>query len=83
MTEKTTKKRTVKAPSFETQLKQLEELVAKLESGGLGLEESIEAYEKAMALCTALDQQLEAGEKKLTVLQNGAEQPFEAEDLPL
>ena len=81
MTEKTTKKRAPKAVTFETQMSQLETLVDQLERGGLGLEESIAAYEQAMALCAALEKQLTEGEKKLSVLQNGQEVPFEAEDL--
>ena len=82
MTEKvTTKKRGEKALTFEEQMAKLETLVGKLESGGLGLEESIAAYEEAMGLISALDKQLDEGEKKLTALQNGQLQPFAAEDL--
>jgi len=82
MTEKvTTKKRGEKKLTFEEQMAKLETLVGKLESGGLGLEESIAAYEEAMGLISALDKQLDEGEKKLTALQNGQLQPFAAEDL--
>lgn len=82
MTEKvTTKKRGAKTLTFEEQMAKLETLVGKLESGGLGLEASIAAYEEAMGLIRALDKQLDEGEKKLTALQNGQLQPFAAEDI--
>ena len=60
--------------SFETALKELEEIVAKLERGDVPLEESIAIYERGEALkshCEALLKQAEARIEKIT-LKNGA-----------
>ncbi len=54
--------------TFEEKMRLLEELVEKLESGNLGLEESLAAYESAMTLSKELDAQLSEGEKKIRIL---------------
>ena len=45
---------------FEDNLKKLEELVAKMESGGLGLDEMIKAYEEGRALHDECQKELES-----------------------
>jgi exodeoxyribonuclease VII small subunit len=61
-------------PTFETHLKQLEGLVAKVESNQLPLEESLAAYEEGMKLvkvCQATLEKLELRMRKI-VDDNGA-----------
>ncbi|MFM8735124.1 MAG: exodeoxyribonuclease VII small subunit [Pirellulales bacterium] len=54
--------------SFETALADLGEVVAKLESGSLGLSDSIAAYERGVALLRRLHDELAVAEKKVSVL---------------
>ena len=53
---------------FEESLGQLAELVAKLESGGLGLSESIDAYGRGVALLRRLHDELARAEERVSVL---------------
>lgn len=54
---------------FESRLKRLEEITLKLESGKLGLEESIEAYREGVELARGLIQILKEAEKKIQLIQ--------------
>ncbi|MCE9631326.1 MAG: exodeoxyribonuclease VII small subunit [Planctomycetia bacterium] len=54
--------------SFETALADLGGLVSKLESGSLGLSDSIAAYERGVSLLHRLHEELAAAEKKVGVL---------------
>lgn len=54
--------------SFEAGLAQLADLVARLESGSLGLSESIAAYERGVALLRRLHDDLDAVEARVEVL---------------
>lgn len=60
--------KTVKKESFEGSLEQLETLVRQLESGEKGLEESLELFEKGVALSRQLAKQLEEAKHKVEVL---------------
>jgi exodeoxyribonuclease VII small subunit len=67
---------------FEEQIKSLEEIVDKLEKGDLPLEESINLFEKGIALSNACREQVEAAEGKVQILlkqRNGEvkAEPFE------
>jgi exodeoxyribonuclease VII small subunit len=53
---------------FEDELSELEETVARIDSGELSLEESIKAFEQGVALVRSLNQKLEQVEKKIEVL---------------
>jgi exodeoxyribonuclease VII small subunit len=53
---------------FETALDQLADIVARLESGGLGLSESIDAYERGVTLLRRLHEELAAAEERVNVL---------------
>jgi exodeoxyribonuclease VII small subunit len=53
---------------FEDELKELEETVARIDSGELSLEESIKAFEQGVALVRSLNQKLDQVEKKIEVL---------------
>lgn len=54
--------------SFEVSLKQLEEIVEKLEKGDLSLEESIRLFEEGVALSNSCKVELESAEGKVQVL---------------
>ena len=64
----------IEALSFEKALAQLEEIVAKLESGKVDLEQSIAIYERGEALKAHCEQQLRAAEariEKITLKSDG------------
>lgn len=54
--------------SFDASLKELEELVVRLESGRLTLEESMAAYEKGVRLVNFCSERLTSAEKKIEQL---------------
>ncbi len=54
--------------TFETGLTQLGEIVSRLESGSLGLSESIAAYERGVSLLKRLHEELAAVEQRVSVL---------------
>lgn len=54
--------------SFEAALQRLAELVAGLESGSLGLSESITAYERGVGILARLHEELAAAEERVKVL---------------
>lgn len=55
--------------SFEEALAQLEAIALKLESGELTLEESIESYEKGVALAQYCRKKLDEAQRKIEILQ--------------
>lgn len=65
---------------FETALAQLEELVAKMESGVLPLEESLVAYRRGVALTRVCQDRLAQAEQQINVLEAGLLRPFDASD---
>ena len=54
--------------SFEAALAELAEIVSRLESGSLGLAESIAAYERGVALLRRLHGELGSAEQKVSAL---------------
>lgn len=54
--------------NFEETMKELEEVVQKLETGELNLDESIKEFEKGMKLSKTASKYLEEAEKKITIL---------------
>lgn len=56
------------APPFETALKQLEEIVQRLEKGELPLEESLKLYEEGIRLSRICHSKLEEAEGKIEIL---------------
>ena len=57
---------------FEKSMKELEEIVEKLERGDLNLDESVAEFEKGMKISKECNKILENAEKKITILlQNG------------
>ena len=54
--------------SLETNLKELESIVAKMEQGDMALEDSIRSYEKGMLLLKSCQDSLKEIEQKVLVL---------------
>ncbi len=54
--------------NFEETMKELEEVVQKLETGELNLDESIKEFEKGMKLSENASKYLEDAEKRITIL---------------
>lgn len=80
-------------PTFEAALKQLEEIVQRLEKGELPLEESLKLYEDGIRLSRLCHAKLEEAEGKIEMLMKNARgelqadaqgrprtKPFESED---
>lgn len=65
---------------FETALAQLEEIVVKMESGFLPLEESLVAYQRGVALTRICQERLAQAEQQISVLEAGLLRPFDATD---
>ncbi len=57
-----------KAIDFETTLNELEQLVQRMESGELNLEDSLKAFEQGMNLSRSCQQALAEAEQKVQVL---------------
>lgn len=55
-------------PSFEAGLAHLADLVTRLEGGGLGLSESIAAYERGVAILRGLHEELSRAEERIRLL---------------
>ena len=56
------------APSFETSLDELEQVVKQLESGDLPLEKSLELFERGVSLSDGCRKQLEEAETRVEML---------------
>lgn len=54
--------------TFEENLKELETIVAKLESGEVGLDEALELYEKGIKLSAVCKERLETAKQKIETL---------------
>ena len=57
--------------SYDTALQELEQLVAKLESGQLPLEQLMAGYQRGAELLTFCRDKLQAVEKQISVIDNG------------
>ena len=70
--------------NFEEALKQLEEIVNKMESGELGLEESLGLFEEGIRLARLCNKKLKAAERKIEILtkdEKGEMQAVPADDM--
>lgn len=63
-----------KAVSFEDTLKNLEEIVERLEKGELSLEEAMEQYEKGVKLTAGLNRKLKEAKLKIEELKGSNEE---------
>lgn len=68
---------TKKREDFESRLKRLEEITSRLESGEMGLEESIEAYKEGVEIARRLITILKEAERKIQLIQKEAISEFE------
>ncbi|MGD9896716.1 MAG: exodeoxyribonuclease VII small subunit [Candidatus Methylacidiphilaceae bacterium] len=59
-------------PTFEEAFRKLQEIVARMESGDLPLEELLERYEEGMRLVKICSDKLSLAEQKVTVLAQGS-----------
>jgi len=72
-------------PTFEKALQELDQIVEKMEKGGLPLNDSLALFEKGVKLARFLRGELEKAEKKVDILLKDAkgephEETFEAAD---
>lgn len=58
--------------SFEEKMKQLEEMISRLESGSVPLQETVKLYEQGMTLYEDCDRELKAFEERLKKLEQEA-----------
>ncbi len=65
---------------FEDSIKELEKIVEQLERGDIGLDESLDLFEKGIKLSKACNEMLDKAEKKVSVLINGEKQDFIGEE---
>ncbi len=75
--------RPLKELSFELALKELEDIVGRLEQGEVDLEESIALYERGQALKVHCERKLKAAEGRLEKIVAGAKGPEHSEPLDL
>lgn len=68
-----------KTPTFEEQLNQLQQIVARLEQGNVPLEEALKQYQEGIKLSRSLQKKLTSAEKTLGTLidDQGNEQQYE------
>lgn len=59
---------TVENFNFETALEELNEIVTKMEQGGLSLEDSLKCFEKGIALTRRCQKALQEAEQKVQIL---------------
>ena len=63
-------------PSFEKALAELESLVAKMEDGGLSLEQSLAAHKRGLELAKQCRERLEAAQQQVKVLEGEVLKPL-------
>jgi exodeoxyribonuclease VII small subunit len=69
-------------PDFETAMRDLEELVERLEHGDLPLEESLAAFERGVMLTRTCQSALKEAEQKVEILLKKAGEPAVEEFMP-
>ncbi|HMI76339.1 MAG TPA: exodeoxyribonuclease VII small subunit [Steroidobacteraceae bacterium] len=69
-------------PDFETAMRDLEELVDRLEHGDLPLEESLAAFERGVMLTRACQSALKEAEQKVEILLKKAGEPAVEDFMP-
>jgi exodeoxyribonuclease VII small subunit len=63
-------------PSFEKALAELESIVAKMEDGGLSLEQSLAAHKRGLELAKQCRERLEAAQQQVRVLEGEVLRPL-------
>jgi exodeoxyribonuclease VII small subunit len=67
-----------KKPTFEQALAELEKIVSQVEEGRIGLEQSIDQYEKGMTLIKYCRDILDSAEKRIETISKNAQTPPDA-----
>ena len=63
--------------TFEDRLQEVQEIISRIEEGKLPLEDSVRQFEEGMKTLSALDEELQDMNRRLTVLQDGKEQTMD------
>ena len=63
-------------PSFEKALEELESIVARMEDGGLSLEQSLAAHKRGLELARQCRERLEAAQQQVKVLEGEVLKPL-------
>ena len=63
-------------PSFEKALAELESIVAKMEDGGLSLEQSLAAHKRGLELARLCRERLDAAQQQVRVLEGDVLKPL-------
>lgn len=79
------KEKTASVDQFESSLTELETLIAKMEHGGLSLDESVHSFERGVALYETCKAALDQAQLKVELLLKGASEiaarvPFDLRD---
>lgn len=74
------KPKTMEPSSYEDALQELEQLVARIESGQMPLEQLLAGYQRGAALLAFCRERLEAVQNQIQVLEGGALQPWVAQE---
>ena len=74
------KPKTMEPSSYEDALQELEQLVARIESGQMPLEQLLAGYQRGAALLAFCRERLEAVQNQIQVLEDGALQPWVAQE---
>ena len=72
-------RKTINKLSFEQGMEALEDIVKRLESGDMPLEESVAAFEQGTAIQKRLKAILDDGDRRIRVLTQDGEAPLEGE----
>ena len=74
------KPKTTEPTSYEAALEELEQLVVRIESGQLPLDQLLAGYQRGAALLALCRERLEAVQNQIQVLEGGALQPWVAQE---
>ena len=74
------KPKTTEPTSYEAALQELEQLVVRIESGQLPLDQLLAGYQRGAALLALCRERLEAVQNQIQVLEGGTLQPWVAQE---
>ena len=74
------KPKTPEPTSYEAALQELEQLVVRIESGQLPLDQLLAGYQRGAALLALCRERLEAVQNQIQMLEGGALQPWVAQE---
>jgi len=81
MTDLVENKTSTEEPVFEDALTEIDQIVGKLESGELSLDESLKMFQRGIQLVDFCSKKLESAEKKLKILLEGSGGEFTLKDM--